>query len=220
MFARKITQTERYIGPFRAVVLKDNVNLYLRQSDTARLVLEAGSNLMKKIYTDVQDSVLYIGNNNSCNWVRSYKKPINVYLDFIALDSIEFRSNGTVNNYDTLRLDTLKIEVKEGAGLVALTVDVYELHTNLHYGTAEIKMSGRCVLSYVYSGGFGLIDNRNLNVRQVYTDNRSSNDIYLNANEVLEVTIHNIGNVYYKGKPDKIKLNRIGTGELIRLDGK
>ncbi len=214
----KVIKTERYVSAFHAVVLKDNVNLYLRQADTARLVLEAGSNLMRKIYTEVKDSVLYIGNNNSCNWVRSYNKPVNVFLDFTRFDSLEYRSIGNVENFDTLRLDSLKIEVKEGAGLIALIVDIKELHTNLHYGTADLKMSGKCTLSYVYSAGFGLIDNRNLEARQIYADNKSSNDVYLNSTEVLEVTIHNIGNVYYTGNPGKIKLNRIGTGELIRLE--
>ncbi|NOX85287.1 MAG: hypothetical protein GXO86_04885, partial [Chlorobi bacterium] len=38
----KVIRTERPVGAFHAVVLKDNVNLYLRQADTARLVLEAG----------------------------------------------------------------------------------------------------------------------------------------------------------------------------------
>ncbi len=214
----EVVKTERWIGAFHAVVLKDNVNLYLRQADTARLVLEAGSNLMNKIYTEVRDSVLYIGNNNSCNWVRSYNKPVNVFLDFTMLDSLEYRSIGNVENFDTLRLDSLKIEVKEGAGLIALTVDVGELHTNLHYGTAEMKMSGKCILNYVYSAGFGLIDNRGLKAKQIYGDNRSSNDIYLNAEQVLAVTIHNIGNIYYTGDPEKINLKRIGTGELIRLE--
>ena len=218
MSTGNIIRTERPVSAFHAIVLKDNVNLYLTQDSTNRLVIEAGSNLMKNIYTEVDDSVLYIGNNNRCNWVRSFNKPITAYLNFTTLDSIDFGTNGTVSNYDTLRLDSLKIEVKEGAGLVALTVDVRELHTNLHYGTADIKMSGKCVLNYVYSASFGLIDNRNLHARQIYAENRSSNDVYLNAIEVLEVTIRNIGNVYYTGNPAKIKLNRIGTGELIKLE--
>lgn len=214
----KIIKVERPVGGFHTVVLKDNVNLFLRQADTDGLIVEAGSNLMNKIYTDVRDSVLFIGNNNSCNWVRSYKKLVNVYLDFIRLDSLEYRSVGDVRNQDTLRLDNLKIEVHEGAGLIALTVDVNEIHTNLHYGTADIKISGKCVLSYVYSAGFGRIDNRDLEAMQIYADNRSSNDMYLHAVQVLAVTIHNIGNIYYTGNPEKIDLKRLGSGELIKLE--
>jgi len=214
----KIISVERPVSRFHAIVLKDNVNLILKQAGMDKLVLEAGSNLMNKIYTEVTDGVLYIGNNNSCNWVRNYNKPINVYLDFVDLDSLEYRSVGNVSNVDTLRLDSLKLEVKEGAGLIALTVDMNELHTNLHYGTAEIRMAGKTVLSYVYSAGFGLIDNRGLDAMQIYADNRSSNDVYLHAIQVLAVTIHNIGNIYYTGHPEKINLNSIGTGDLIKIN--
>ena len=67
-----------------------NVNLYLRQANENKLVLESGTNLMAKIITEVNSNgVLEIRNENQCNWVRSYDKPINVYLEFKDLDSLE-----------------------------------------------------------------------------------------------------------------------------------
>ena len=214
----KITQTERSISDFHTIVLNDNINLFLRQSNQNKLVLEAGSNLMTKIYTEVNDGgYLEIGNDNSCNWVRSYDKPINVYLDFVKLDSLKYRSIGNVINEDTIRMDTLVLDVYEGAGIIELTVDTYKVNTNLHYGTADIITSGKSVVSYDYLAGFGKIDNRSLNAKHVYLNNKSSNDIYIYSGTTLGVTIENIGNVYYTGNPGSISLNRIGSGELIKI---
>ena len=215
----KITQTDRSISEFHSIVLNDNVNLYLRQSDQNKLVLEAGSNLMSKIYTEVNDAgYLEIGNDNSCNWVRSFDKPITVYLDFVQLDSLKYRSIGNVSNEDTIRMDTLVVDVYEGAGKIELTVNTYKMNTNLHYGTADIFTSGKAVVSYVYLAGFGKIDNRALDVKHVYLNNKSSNDIYIYSSNTIGATIENIGNIFYTGNPGSISLNKIGPGNLIKIE--
>ena len=215
----KIKKIEREIGDFTSILLKDNVNLHLRQANKNKLILEAGSNLMSKIITVVNaEGVLEIKNDNRCNWVRSFDKPINVYLDFVRLDTLEYRSIGNVTNEDTLRIDTLVVNVKEGAGKIELTVNTYKISTNLHYGTADIITSGNAKISFVYLAGAGKIDNRLLRAFQVYGINKSSNDVYINTVTTLYVNIDNIGNIYYYGNPGDVTLGGIGTGKLIPLN--
>ncbi|RLD31745.1 MAG: hypothetical protein DRI88_04395 [Bacteroidetes bacterium] len=213
-----VTEEERPISGFHTVVLHDNVDLVLESSGTNHLTIEAGENLMKKIITEVNDSVLTISNYNSCNWVRSYETPITAHLRFTQLDTIEYRSIGNITSIDTIHTNNMVIDVKEGAGEIGFTVNATFLHCNLHFGTATIKMKGLCEVCYVYSNSFGLIDNRSLITDFVYLNNRSSNDIYVYAHKTLGVTIENIGNVYYTGNPGNITLDRRGTGNLIKLE--
>ncbi len=214
----KVTTEDRAITGFHTVVLHDNINLVLESSATNNLTIEAGDKLMKKIVAEVNDSVLTISNNNSCNWVRSYDVPVTAYLNFTQLDTIEYRSIGNITSTDTIRTDNLVIDVKEGAGEIRFAVNAVFLHCNLHFGTADIKMKGHCNVCYVYSNSFGLIDNRALITDFVYLNNRSSNDVYVYAHKTLGVTIENIGNVYYTGNPFDITLDQKGTGELIKLE--
>lgn len=215
----KITMEERQVGQFSAIQVNDNINLILRQSSANRLVVEAGSNLMGSIVTQVEnDSLLVLRNDMACNWVRSYDKPVNVYLDFKRLDILEYRSIGDVSNESTLHLDSLHIELREGAGNIMLNLHTPLLFCNLHYGTADIRLNGEVDVCYVYGDGFGRIDNRDLVVSQVYVTNRSSNDIFLQATLRLGATIENIGNIYYRGDPPEIELQRTGSGQLIRMD--
>ena len=218
MSTGSIVQEERPVTGFHTVILNDNVNLVLESSDSNHLIIEAGKNLMKKIITEVNDSVLTISNYSSCNWVRSYDKPVTAYLSFAQLDTLEYHSIGDVTSNDTVRVGNLEISVKEGAGEIGFIVDAVILDCYLHYGTADLKMKGKASVCYVYSNGFGLIDNRNLNADFVYLRTRSSNDIYLQAHKVLGVTIDNIGNVYYTGNPYDISLVQNSTGQLIKLD--
>lgn len=214
-----IVRVEREIGYFHSIQLNDNINLLLNKSNKHKLVIEAGKNLLKKITFEITtDSVLVIRNENTCNWVRSYDKPINVYLDFVDLIDLDYRSIGDVTSLNTLTLDSLDIDVWEGAGTIKLDLDISLCRSSLHYGTADIKLSGVAGLCVVYSSGLGLIDNRNLNTGILYINNRSSNDVYIRASSTLGATIENIGNIYYYGNPHSVSLNRIGTGNLIDLE--
>ena len=214
-----LIEEEREVADFNRILLRHNVNLHLRQTQQNKITVKAGSNLMGKISTRVNESgQLEIRNDNSCNWVRSYETPIDVYLDFIRLDSLEYRSTGDVTNEGIIRQDTLKIDVLEGAGSIELNIDADVLYCGLNYGTADIRIKGNCEISYLYSAGFGLIDNGELVSKFVYVNNRSSNDLYLKVTTELGATIENIGNIYYSGNPPVVNLNQIGTGKLIKLD--
>ena len=214
----EIINQEREIESFKNILLKDNVNLILKKSETTSIRVEAGSNIISGIVTDVvKNGVLEIRNDNSCNWIRSFDSPINVYLNYVDIDTLEYRSIGDITTIDTIITDSLWINVMEGAGQIKMNLDVVRLYCSLHYGTADIILSGKCGLSYIYSASFGLIDLIDLNTDLVYVNNRSSNDIYLNAKIHLGATIENIGNIYYTGNPETISFDKIGEGELIKL---
>ena len=213
-----ISIVERPITGFHTLVLKDNINLVLESSTIDHLSIEAGSNLLNKIISEVSDSILTIQNNNSCNWVRNYNSPVTAYLSFTKLDTIEYRSIGNITGTDTIHIENLLINVNEGAGEISFIVNASVLHCNIHYGTADIKMKGKSNVCYIYSASFGLINNLDLSADFVYLNNRSSNNVYVKANKVLGVTIENIGNVFYKGNPYDISLNQTGSGQLIKLE--
>ena len=182
----EIVEQNRSVESFNNILLKDNVNLILNKSETASITVEAGSNIISGIVTDVDENgVLEIRNDNSCNWIRSFDSPINVYLNYIDIDTIEYRSIGDITNTDTVTIDTLWLNIKEGAGQIKMSLDIVRLYCSLYYGTADIILSGKCGLSYIYSASFGLIDLIDLNTDLVYVNNRSSNDIYLNAKNPL-----------------------------------
>jgi hypothetical protein len=210
---------EREVDDFNKILLRHNVNLHLRQAVKNKITIKAGSNLISKIGTSVSENgQLEIRNDNSCNWVRSFETPIDVYLDFVKLDSIEYRSIGDLTNEGTLFLDTLKIDVLEGAGRIEMNVNARVIFCSLPGGTADIVLKGNCEISYLYAAGFGLIDNRGLLSKFVYVNNKSSNNLYLQATVELGATIENIGDIYYSGNPPAVELNQIGTGKLIKLD--
>lgn len=214
----EIEKSERDLPYFHSILLKNNINLELIPSNRNKLILEAGVNLKPKIITEVNgDSVLIIKNDNSCNWVRSYDKPINVYLEYTYLKNFEYRSIGTVTNIDTLKVDSLQIDIYEGAGKINLAINTYQCKASLHYGTADIYLSGKSDISFYYQLGAGKLDAKNLESSFVYLRNWSSNNMFVWANTEMSVEINGLGNVYYKGTPE-ISASLPGEGKLIPLD--
>ena len=212
-----VVEQERDVGEFNTIIVNNNVSLILIPSESNMLTVSAGENLLDKIITEKQGDSLIISNNNSCNWVRDFSVPITVFIPVNQLKEINYRSIGDINCTDTIYSDTLTINVLEGSGTLNILTHAYKVNAALQYGTADIMISGRCHLSFVYSASFGLIDNRGLMCNQVYVGNKSSNDIYLRVDKYLGATIEGIGNIYYTGNPESFSFNQVGSGNLIKL---
>ena len=215
--AGDITEESRNSSDVYRIVLNDNVDLKIIPSNSNSILVRSGKNLLKKIKTEIDGDTLNISNENDCNWVRDFSIPVEVELKTTGFICLDYRSIGNVVCADTLRPDSLIVNVYEGAGEINLTTNTAFVKSAIHYGTADIFMSGIAGMSQVYSAGWGKIDNRNLRCRQTYVTNQSSNHIFVNATNTLGASIRGIGNIYYIGNPD-ISLDNPGGGSLIKLE--
>ncbi len=217
-----LTTEKRDITPFRNVILKDNVNLYLKNGYAKTLTVEAGKHLLSKIKTEVDENGnLVISNKNRCNWMRSYDVPVTVYLEFQKIDTIYYASIGDVMNMedaDTLNFgDSLCVEIEEGAGTLKLNYKAGYLRTAFTYGTCDVIFSGKSTIVSVYTSAWGKIDFSNINCPTVWAINNSSNDMLLRATEEIRATTESLGNIYLYGNPPAVSFTKNGDGDLIRV---
>lgn len=206
---------DREITPFDSIEIYDNVNLFISQDTLYKLIVESGKNIIGGIETTVENRTLVIHNTNSCNWVRSYDHPINVYISTPNLWKIYYNSSGDVSSVNTISGDSLKLEAWGGCGRIDLSLDVYIGFFYLQIGTADIHLSGSCGIVSLYTGDFGLIDATNLNSGFAFVSSKSSNDCYIQVHQRLDATIQSIGNIYYTGNPEEIETTINGAGSVI-----
>ncbi len=211
-----ITET-RNSGDFNSIVLYDNVNLVLTQQSTNTIEVTAGEKIISKVTTRINNKELIIENTNTCNWVRSFDREITVYVGVKNLIGIEYRGSGDISTSNTIKSDSLHINIWEGAGRVDLDLEVHRSYVYFHIGTADVYLTGFAHLSYITAASFGPVDARNLSTVYTYIANKGSNNCYIKTNLHLGATITSIGNIYYKGNPD-ISLNDTGDGELIKME--
>jgi len=208
-----ITQ-ERTVAPFDSIDLADNVNLILTQDTVNKITVEAGSKVIGGITTEILNRQLYIRNRNSCNWLRSYNKPLNVHVSVKKFWKLYYNGAGNVSSANTLKGDSVKLEIWGGSGTVDLDLDYNQGWFGMFMGTADFNLHGRCDMTSFYLNNMGLCQAKGLLSKYCSVTSRGSNDCYVNVKVSIWAVIENIGSVYYTGNPPDIGGRITGTGVL------
>ncbi len=211
----RIILQDRLISAFDSIRVLDNVNVILKQDSAKSVRVETGENIIGGIVTELSGRELVLRNTNTCNWLRSYSKPLNVYVSVKNLLKIHYESSGNISCTDTIRTGYLKIDMWGGCGTIDLKVNVGDGFFIQHMGTATLVLNGICNISSVYAGDYGLLQLSGLRTGYSFVTNSGSNDCYVSATHSLEATITSIGNIYYSGNPQEIKATITGTGKLL-----
>jgi len=209
------TTEERMIPSFDSIEINDYVNVFISHDSVAKVIVRAGKNILPGITTEVKNRQLVIRNINTCNWVRSYQNPINVYVSTPDLWKIYYNSSGNLSSMNTLSFDSLRVEVWGGCGTIDLDMDIFQGYFYLQIGTVDFHLRGSCDIASMSSGDFGLLDAQNLHTRFLFISNRSSNNCYVFVDQELTATIESIGDIYYTGDPKKITTILNGSGNVI-----
>jgi hypothetical protein len=180
-----------------------------------KVTVETGQNIMGGITTRVENRQLIITNTNTCNWLRSYNKPINVYVSAKKIWKIYYEASGNVTSGNTLKFDSLKVEVWAGCGTIKLDLDIFKGYFILNTGTADFDLHGKCAINSVFTGEYGKFDGRDLSTAYSFITNNGSNDSYVNASVMVQGEIGNIGNIYYTGNPPTVEESGTGSGKMI-----
>jgi len=212
----KMIRESRVALPFHFVEVYDNINVFLSQ-DTAltSICVEAGENLIGGITTEIDSGRLVLRNRNSCNWLRNFSIPVNVYLTFTKLDTLFFRAAGNVTCTNTWTNDSIFFNVIEGAGQISLDLHMFKSYIHIQYGTVRLYAAGFSQVTFISSQGYGPLHAEELVSKFTYVYTFSPNDVFVYASEQLGVEIGNIGNVYYRGNPGDISAEIYGSGKLM-----
>ena len=210
-----VTRQVRLISDFDSIRVYDNLNVILIQDSVNKVTAEAGENIIGGIVATVSERELVLHNTNSCNWLRSYSNPLNVYVSVKNLMKIHYESSGDITCTDTIRSGYLKIDIWGGCGTIDLKVRVFDGYFIQRMGTATMILKGVCNVSSVFSGDFGLLNLKELKTGYTFVTNSGSNNCYVNTSHELGATITSIGNIYYSGNPKVIKTTITGTGKVI-----
>jgi hypothetical protein len=205
---------ERPVAPFDSIDLADNVNLILTQDTVDKVTVEAGSNIISGITTVIQNRQLVIRNLNTCNWLRSYDKPINAYVSVKKLWKIYYNASGDVSSTNTLAGDSVKVEVWGGSGTINLSLNYSQGWFGLLMGTADYNLHGTCSMASVYTNDLGFFQAKDLQTKYCYVTSKGSNDCYVNVSVSIYAVIENIGSVYYTGNPPGVGGKITGKGVL------
>ncbi len=213
----RTVQQRRPISAFTEIVLHDNIDLYLTHTEDSTVVVEAGENLMPKIEVTQQGTTLSIRNRNTCNWVRTYQRPVKVTVgvprDHLVLRHLGF---GTIRSAEPLEIGYLVVASFDASGDVQLDgkLDYIVLYAN---SPAHITLSGRSEsLEAWLHGNFGRLSAEGLQTKVCKLRHDGSNEMRVFPLDELHATISANGTVAYYNEPTKLTSEIMQNGKLVR----
>lgn len=208
---------ERNIGEFLKIKIEGNLDVILVQDTLYKIKIEGGSNLLPGVITEVRENTLHIKNGNKCNWVRSFKKRIKVYVNFKKINQVENIGPGKIESLNQITCDTLGFDIRSAGGEVNVDIKSLNFYFALHASSSNVKVRGTSDYNYFYCTGTGWIDGSNFINRHSFVNNSGTGTVTVNCHEILEASIHSFGNIRYYGTPAKVYTNITSTGKLIKL---
>jgi hypothetical protein len=209
-----IKKEDRYFDNFSKIYVDDNINVILVQSLPGKIIVEAGENLLPKIKSEQDGSSVRIQNKNTCNWVRSYKKAMNIYVGADQVKNIILEGYGTISNGETIKTDTLGI-TSLTFGEIDLTIEsnfigfIADDHTTLRIRGKSNSVAGSCFKN-------SLTEAKDLHTNWFILSNYSLIDASIYSDSLVQAEVGGTGNINCYGHPPLVEYKHpSGSGSLL-----
>ena len=202
----------RALADFDKMEVRKNVAVTIYQDTVNYVEVEAGSHLIDLVKTEVENGILKITNENTCNWVRSYETKVRAAVHVKHLIQLDHYGSQEIHSGNTLVADVIDINENNSADI---HIDIHgeRIFARQMIGGGDIYLSGQSRFSYNYGGSFGYIFAQELVSDSVQVDHRGTGAVHVNPVSWLGVYIQDRGNVYYSGTPEVTSVIR-GSGNL------
>ena len=220
-----IISTEFQVEPFTKIRFENDISLVLKQDSIQQVVIETGENLLSNIQVKVENGVLIIQDNNSCNLVREYGVT-KAYISVSNLTEIrnsssrDITSNGVLN-FPSLSLvsnTTGNIEGTNKSGDFILQVVCEDFYVSangqsIFYITGETKNA-----NLKFTDEWPRFEEENFKIDTLSFLQRSATYIKVSPQKKVSGEIRGTGDVILVNRPDIIEVEEFFTGRLIIED--
>ncbi len=212
----KADTQDRHLTGFTSVAVAGSYDVFITQGSSESVKVDAPANIIDKIITEVKGGVLVIHTKegNNWNWDSGNKKMI-VYVSIKDISAVSLAGSGDVVFKDGLRAASLKIKLT-GSGDISGKVDVKNLESSIA-GSGDITLSGRADNSTVSVVGSGDFTGQNLVTTNTQVKVAGSGDARVNANDKIDASVVDSGDVHYTGSAKNISSSKAGSGSVSRM---
>jgi len=204
-----ISQTRHIENGFNEISLSSGFTVYVTVSHKDSLTVQAESNLMKDIITDIKGNRLEISTlNNTC---LNPRKPVVIKVYAKNINLFEVSGSGYIQT-DSMICPRLCLNVS-GSGTIKADSYVNCLEATVS-GSGNIEIWGKTVSSIMTISGSGNITSYGLNQDSCSAVLSGSGSLYLFSKKTLNASISGSGSVFYKGNPT-VNMHISGSGKVI-----
>ena len=205
---------ERKLGDFDEIKVSNAINLYLKQGNETKAVVEVDGIDLNKVETEVSGGTLKIYiHNNSNNFRRSMH--VKVYVTYKSLEGISASSASDVYSESVIKSERLELSVSSAASM-ELDLDVNYLDMSAS-SAGDLELSGEAGKVDGAASSAGDIDAFDLVCKSATLRASSAGDIKINITEEIEARASSGGSVKYKGNPSKSNTDSSSGGSVRKF---
>jgi len=206
----------RTLLSFNKVLIQDKIDVHILKGSGYSVRITAGSKVISLIKTKVENNQLTITDENTCDFTRSYKRKIVVYITLPDIIKLQHDGLGEVVMEDEFMCDTLSYYLSN-SGNLHLNVNATTVYGGMH-GNGDVTIKGKIKSNFINAGGQGFYNSQDAISSEMILTLATSGKMEVNAIDFLKVDmlVNSSGDVYYNGNPSKITAVLKGKGKLIK----
>lgn len=217
-----IHQEEISVDFFNKIDVRHRIQLTVKQGLEQKVILETGKNLKDDINIMVNDSILRMENDNTCNLFRDYGVT-KVYVTTPHLVEIRNGSGSPVVSEGVLnyeRLDLISEDTNFGeeihtVGNFELNIDVDKLNV-IANNNSIFFIKGEAEQAFIgFYSGISRFEGAELIMQELRLFHRSSNDMIVKPQSAIRGKIVSVGNVIALNRPAVVEVEAFWDGQLI-----
>lgn len=209
------TSETRQLGSFNEIVVQDKVDVHITNGTEYSAKIEGGKNVIKLVKTKIENNVLTITDNNRCDYMRSYKKKITVYITVPSLKRINQDGVGNIYMDSPFVCDTFNY-YSSNSGDLHLDLNADVVYGGMH-GDGDVYMKGTVSDNFVHATGQGFYHGFYAISDNVILTLKTSGQVEVNVNSFFKIDMdaRSTGDILYTGHPTQVLKNIFGKGKLI-----
>ena len=211
----RVVTSERSVSGFDAVVLEGLGELTITQGDEESLTIEAESNVMRRITTEVRGRTLYIGLQSAWFGISIVPtKPIRYDLTMSDIRTLDVTGLGSIYAGE-VRTGQLDVDMSGAGEIVIRSLDADTLELSLG-GLGACEVAGEVREQDILLTGGGDYNGRDLESDKADITLTGLGKAVVWATESLDIELTGAGSVEYYGSP-RVTQNVSGLGRVKSL---
>jgi len=191
-----VVKETREVSSFDGIKVGGAFNVYLTQSNTESLTIEADENLLKIIETRVRGNTLVISTKEN---IRGSEE-LNIFITFKDIDKLDISGACDLESEGMLKFSTLKLEAS-GASEIDLQLTTSKLSCDFS-GASDIEFSGKVKECDIEISGAAELKAFDLETEEMELRVSGAADAKVNASKYLKVNASGAASVQYVGNPN------------------
>lgn len=207
---KKVVKTERDIRGFQGVRVSSGIDVFLRQGDNEKVIVEADENLHEYILTEIRDGIIHVYTNTTIR--DAEMKRVHITMPDISL--ISTTSAGDVIGETPVQAERLRLSATS-AGDIKLELYADEVDLDIS-SSGDMTLNGEAGRLKANLSSAGDLNAFEFKVKEADVSVSSAGDAELNVSERLRARASSAGDISYRGDPRYVDAHSSSAGSIRR----